>query len=928
MVRANPLQPGSIVPVAKPVDQFVNWNGIRAARPAELPRMAGANQIQTVGRGSVQNVQGRNPIADLALALKPLTQLADTGLQMYASNEYKKGQNEVLKASALLNKQMLASGQEYAAQNRALSRQDPVAATVMDNGNPYRIAGRKNQASQLAAMALPGVMNQLFAENGSELSRLDPGSPRINEIRAQAIQRVNANFGLTEMDAGFMDYVMPTLNREWERFGQRQLQARTAYLKDTQFRMTSTQLFNTLISWDGSNMSQQQLLGQLGGILRQNAAEMGIAGEPSELERKSIVALTQRLTAVAGSNSPLAGQARRMLGLVGQIPTGQLGAGGVPMTAGELYGIDMLEGQDQVAQRTRRMRDNALEDLATDFDNEWGSRLAGLEPGSDEANAVLQEALSDDRFQDLPTSKRQQILLDSSRQATQFGEIQVNDNAIQTQLEDWENRVGSDWNEARAREEFKALINRLPPGASDARKKLRDEFNAIRKRKASEASGAYSTSLINSSITNAIKTQLTKAYPDITEAAIQGVENLEGLLAYGDSQRKAGTQALTSELRKRIYKGLAAKSAELGEAQLPPEVQQQVIDDVIKNVTGDQALMQSLLPPISTQQPQGQQQSSGSSGSSGQSQPPAAAKPQTFAPSTLDTAPEDVLKGTSPVLSSGDTVKLMSDALNGKSLPAAFKRAAKAAGMTPEQYLLRQADGYNIELTPEQRKLLLRSGNQAKGFAGGVQTASATVPQGGMSRYVNILGNLLMGGVAPAYAAAPRGFSEAMEAQGSAPSGAGIPTSTRSLSRLIGGVESFGGNYGAFNRGGSAGGHQAHGSGIDGGLTNMTIAQIQRRQLAPGIPKSQHLHAVGKYQIIGKTLRALMQGRYGPTGVSPKDRFTPEVQEKLFLALARNRVVPGNVRATMRGLRQEWIGLTNVSDARLRSAALQLMQGG
>ena len=123
--------------------------------------------------GSLQNVQGRNPVADLAQALAPLAKLADTGLQMYASGEYKKGQNEVLKASALLNRQMLASGQEYAAQNRDLSRVDPVAAVVMDNGNPYRVAGRKNQASQLAAQALPGAMNQLWAENGSELVKLD-----------------------------------------------------------------------------------------------------------------------------------------------------------------------------------------------------------------------------------------------------------------------------------------------------------------------------------------------------------------------------------------------------------------------------------------------------------------------------------------------------------------------------------------------------------------------------------------------------------------------------------------------------------------------------------------------------------------------------------------------------------------------------------
>jgi len=108
----------------------------------------------------------------------------------------------------------------------------------------------------------------------------------------------------------------------------------------------------------------------------------------------------------------------------------------------------------------------------------------------------------------------------------------------------------------------------------------------------------------------------------------------------------------------------------------------------------------------------------------------------------------------------------------------------------------------------------------------------------------------------------------------------------------------------------------------------MTIAEIQRRQLAPNVPRNQQLHAVGKYQIIGSTLRSLMSGGYGPTGVSPSDKFSPAVQEKLFEALARNRVVPGDIAATERGLKQEWIGLQYADPRKLRAATQQLMGGG
>jgi len=162
----------------------------------------------------------------------------------------------------------------------------------------------------------------------------------------------------------------------------------------------------------------------------------------------------------------------------------------------------------------------------------------------------------------------------------------------------------------------------------------------------------------------------------------------------------------------------------------------------------------------------------------------------------------------------------------------------------------------------------------------------------------------------------------------SASGGGGSSIGGSKLSQLIGGAESYGGNYGAFNRGGTNNGHYSIDPGKDPNLVNMTIAEIQRRQLAPGVPRSQQLHAVGKYQIIGDTMQSLMRGRYGPTGVSPSDRFTPDVQEKLGSALARNRVMGKTVDEGMRGLRQEWIGLQNVSDAKLRDAVIELQKTG
>lgn len=139
------------------------------------------------------------------------------------------------------------------------------------------------------------------------------------------------------------------------------------------------------------------------------------------------------------------------------------------------------------------------------------------------------------------------------------------------------------------------------------------------------------------------------------------------------------------------------------------------------------------------------------------------------------------------------------------------------------------------------------------------------------------------------------------------------------LAALIGGPESYGGNYGAFNRGGR--GNNPRGSGIDPNLTSMTIAEIlQRQQLPMGDP--QRFHAVGKYQIIHDTLKELLRGvAYGPTGVTAASQFDQPTQDALFMALAKARHVPGKPEETVRGWRQEWTGLSKVDTAKLLEVA-------
>ena len=62
---------------------------------------------------------------------------------------------------------------------------------------------------------------------------------------------------------------------------------------------------------------------------------------------------------------------------------------------------------------------------------------------------------------------------------------------------------------------------------------------------------------------------------------------------------------------------------------------------------------------------------------------------------------------------------------------------------------------------------------------------------------------------------------------------------------------------------------------------------------------SGKLHAVGRYQFIGPTLRGLVQ-RMGISGI---ERFTPELQDKLFANLLKS------------GGQSQWVGLANATPA-------------
>ena len=137
------------------------------------------------------------------------------------------------------------------------------------------------------------------------------------------------------------------------------------------------------------------------------------------------------------------------------------------------------------------------------------------------------------------------------------------------------------------------------------------------------------------------------------------------------------------------------------------------------------------------------------------------------------------------------------------------------------------------------------------------------------------------------------------------------------------------GGFNAVNQIGTDGGHGTEGFSGDfrkmeqhGGkaLTEMTVGDIMKLQEKEGISNQEwidkgKLHAVGRYQIIGPTLRNLVNNGHANIG----DKFTPGLQNKLAIQLIKNR---GNDPYE---LQKEWIGLTHESPSTIAAA---LSKGG
>lgn len=295
------LGDGRIVPAARPVSSFVTPAQKQAAAPAKPAGIVLANNSAgLVSTAGSPNVPGYNPGQQLADALSTfstsLTKTITMGVELYATDQYQKGQNEVMKASMLAERQMDQSSADYATANRQLAQKDPIAAMAMDQTNPFRHRGRQSALSQLAASEINTAMITAYQSRAGDLVLKDPTDPAINQVKADAINSITQRYGLDETSPGFAKNFLPAMNRAWERVTAQHVQDRNNYLKDTVWRTAGASIANGMRQARNDGRDLFQAATMAGGLLDQEAVRLGLPGEATDMKIKAIQLAQQQLT--------------------------------------------------------------------------------------------------------------------------------------------------------------------------------------------------------------------------------------------------------------------------------------------------------------------------------------------------------------------------------------------------------------------------------------------------------------------------------------------------------------------------------------------------------------------------------------------------------------------------------------------------------
>jgi hypothetical protein len=912
MTRSD-LPLNQIVPVARPLDSFIQParpNVTEPLRPQMMPEPTG---LRILPQGTGGNVQGVNQFAELAQALQPFSEnligLAGMGMKLYATNEYEKGRSEAMRAQVLANQQMLASGAEYAAENRKLDRVDPIGAMMMDRVNPFRTAGRQNALARVAGTEIQrAVLNAYRTAPGA--AELPLESPALMQLHAQAVEGVIKKYQLDSGSPGFIEHVLPEIGQAQQKLYELHADHHSKFLKDTAWRQSAVEAIgiytkarqNGVVEWKeydpatGRVMQRVARLDQdpagweqgIRMLFRQTANrlanETGITGETSKMQEQ----MYQRIAEIAEATGN-----RELRKLLLTTPAGSPDKEGRVQTVWSLYGIDILEGSNRVGQSLWQQQQRQTEQGLQQFESELASITYGMADGG-ARGAAIQGLLDKYQKQGVPLGKLMESTQRMSKTLDEVGGRSYSTAGVDSLLQDFQGRVGNSWNAAQADQQFESGLSSIAPAERD---EYRRRYAEIRRAKEREKDDMPSH-LIDPLISAKMKSSLRTSYPGTaTEAALRGAD-ISTMLAWGDANVAESSRRQLVAYRAHVYNRIQEATTKKGAKLSASEVTQVAARALEEYGQKDQKAREYLFPGVGEEPSVGgrmQPPATGQRSSSGGQ--PAATPPPVFSSGQLDNMPNRAnrLKAGEVVMDLPSVQEEVTRMMNGRPPSAAAMRAARDAGFGGNvgRWLMQQADGYrdSFRIPDSARQRLLRSSRDAEGMSNAI--AATMRPVAGA---VELAGRSLLDalmGVTPTYAA------PMMVMTGGGGGG---------MNSLLAMLRSGEGGWNSVNRGGA--GDTPGGIGT---ITNRSISSLEQMQ------SRGQVFAVGAYQFTpGVLARARREA-----GLPANAPFTPENQNRMAMALVLGSKRPAlaayitgksdNLNAAHRDIALEWASLEGPS---------------
>lgn len=788
---AEQLPLGSIQPVAQPVSTFIRPVERQVASAAQAPGVPRVGGIEVISQGSGGNVQGGNAQAELAAALVDfnanLRTVVGQGLELYATGEYRKGQNEAARALVLANQQRLASMAEYTAENRRLEAKDPIAAMAMDSINPYRRAGRENALARAAAAEVPSALEQAY-RNTPGIEAWRPEDPRIAQLRADATAQLMQRYGLTDNSPGFLDYVTPAVNEAWGRLVERQWADNQESLKKTVPYTLTSELASTYANalskgviqvFDARGVPRQIKAGDpdfdsalqsvMQSALDRLPFELGLRGEATAARS---AALDDLITAA------VARQDTHMLRVVSGLAIGPPDKDGRRPLVGTAKLREIIDAQVKYGDYFEKQR---LEK----FGNDAAMQLIGVtDPG--QRAELMQQLQLDAIKRGVPADKAVNLLGSMTGDLNRIQEFGADTSEVEQRLMqiDAFDRLAPDFSPAQSMQELERNIRGLPQADQT---RLRNQLQNTLRRNEQESKVA-NKALVNQLIDNRIKTNLRANYPrNMTEQALrQSGGDIRGFLAWGNANLSASAERQFSAYQQHVADYLASKAQELKKPRLTDAETIRFTNEALNEYGSRNKKALAYLFPGVNGEPGAPDRSEDAppppppgpngtglpdpsifkdppgGGGATQSKPKPKPKPKpspqarTVRAVNLDQADEAAIKAfrSQKVLTIESVNEELLNLYNGGKPPAALKRAARTAGVSPAEFLIKQAERYPaLKLPPQMKQKLLKDGRRASAMGNYFQGASA-MQQGPVAKAANLLLDMLSSVVAPPAVAA------------------------------------------------------------------------------------------------------------------------------------------------------------------------------